>query len=105
MSTLMSTDMVHNGKSSVRVHAPPGGGSSMGGIFGGGEPAQPAPRKQAEPARQEPVQQQRSAPPKQPEPKPEPVRQQQEQPTQQSGAHTSVRVRAPPGGKSSISFG
>lgn len=98
-STLTSADMVYSGKSSVRLHHPPGGGSSN--IFGAyEEPAKPKPTPQPQPAAAPaptPAPPAQSAAPKQ-------QQQQESKGSPPTGVKTSVRIHNPPGGKSSIIF-
>lgn len=99
----MSENQHHYGTdfTSVKIHHAPGGTSSIS-LGWSEEPAAPRPGKR-------PI-----APPARPEPATRDVREVREvrevsrpvaEESKKSGdVHTSVRVRAPPGGKSSITF-
>eukprot|EP00026_Physarum_polycephalum_P020520 Phypoly_transcript_23151.p1 GENE.Phypoly_transcript_23151~~Phypoly_transcript_23151.p1 ORF type:complete len:108 (+),score=25.93 Phypoly_transcript_23151:160-483(+) len=103
-STLTSADMVYNGKPSVRLHHPPGGGSSN--IFGAfEEPAKPKPTPVPQPAAAPapaPAPAPTPAPASTPAPAAAPKQEQGSPPA--AGVKTSVRIHNPPGGKSSITF-
>ncbi|PRP84359.1 hypothetical protein PROFUN_08224, partial [Planoprotostelium fungivorum] len=100
-STLTSADFVQT-RPAIRAQAPPGGASSN--IFGGGNDDDRFAKKAAPVPAPTPA----PAPVAAPAPQAAPVRRdhnaRSEEP-QKSNAHTSVKVRAPPGGASSISFG
>jgi hypothetical protein len=94
--------MVDNGRRSVKVHAPPGGATSN--IFGTAPVEAPVQRRRGSETNK---QQEVALPPNKTTPRQEinRVQEQPAQPVETRAVHTSVRVRAPPGGQSSIIFG